>query len=145
MKEKNSDLREIVNDVDKKEKSIVNEESKQKEEQGELKKQKEDKSKLNISKKGLKIIYYIILGLFAFLIRYLDLDIQVKLGDFGSLVPALLSVFILVGLKWVPLLSIIGILITIFEEFFKEISKVYLVTSGFIFVLTIIIMGIVLF
>lgn len=145
MKEKNSDLREIVNDVDKKEKSIVNEESEQKEEQGELKKQKEDKSKLNISKKGLKIIYYIILGLFAFLIRYLDLDIQVKLGDFGSLVPALLSVFILVGLKWVPLLSIIGILITIFEESFKEISKVYLVTSGFIFVLTIIIMGIVLF
>lgn len=145
MKEKNSDLIEIVNDADKKEKNIVNEESKQKEEQGELKKEKEDKSKLNISKKSLKIIYYIILGLFAFLIRYLDLDIQVKLGDFGSLVPALLSVFILVGLKWVPLLSIIGILITIFEESFKEISKVYLVTSGFIFVLTIIIMGIVLF
>lgn len=145
MKEKNSDLIEIVNDADKKEKNIVNEESKQKEEQGELKKQTEDKSKLNISKKSVKIIYYIILGLFAFLIRYLDLDIQVKLGDFGSLVPALLSVFILVGLKWVPLLSIIGILITIFEESFKEISKVYLVTSGFIFVLTIIIMGIVLF
>lgn len=145
MIEKNNDLTEIVNDADKKEEIIVNEESKQKEEQRKLKEQNEDKRKLNISKKSLKIIYYIILGLFAFLIRYLDFDIQVKLGDFGSLVPALLSVFILVGLKWVPLLSIIGILITIFEESFKEISKVYLVTSGFIFVLTIIIMGIVLF
>lgn len=104
---------------------------------------KNNKKLFNGQKKWLKILYYLIIGLIPIIIRFLDINVEVGLGDFGSLVPALLSIFILVGLKWLPLLSLFGIVITIFEEGFKEISKIYIVTLGFIFVFTLLILCIV--
>ena len=96
-------------------------------------------SKFFISFFSWKYIYYIFLIAFSLIVRSNLEPISVTLGDIGSIIPVLLSVVSTNGLKWIPLFSIIGIILIVFEAKFKEISKVYLVVTGFVTVASILI------
>ena len=61
------------------------------------------------------------------------------LGDFGSIIPMLLNIVSYTGLKWVPIFCIVGLLLVVFEEKYKEFSKIYIIITGFITVVSILI------
>lgn len=84
-----------------------------------------------------KYIYYIVIIILCVILRGMQSEISVTLGDFGTIIPVLLNVFALNGLKWCPILGIIGIVVTLFEKKYPEISRVYLVATGFITIVSI--------
>ena len=102
-------------------------------------KKTDNKSKFSISFFNWKYIYYIIVLFLSLALRY-NLDkIEVVLGDFGSIIPMLLNIVSYTGLKWVPIFCIVGLLLVVFEEKYKEFSKIYIIITGFITVVSILI------
>lgn len=96
-------------------------------------------SKFFISFLNWKYIYYVSLIILSLIIEGNLPTLTVTLGDMGSIIPILLNIVSINGLRWIPLLSIIGIVLLIFEKRFKEISKVYIVATGFITVASVLI------
>ena len=78
--------------------------------------------KLSIKKN--KIIKYIVYGIILILAlcgRNLPTVTEFDLGDFGSIVPMLLHSLSFMGFKWLPILSVIGIVL-IFQRGIAQIS-----------------------
>ena len=91
------------------------------------------------SKLCLKLIYYIIITVIALNFVNISNELEIELGDFGSIVPMLLHSLSFMGFKWLPILSVIGIVLIFFENKFKEISKVYLISTFIITVVSLLI------
>lgn len=91
------------------------------------------------SKLCLKLIYYIIITVIALIFVNISNELEIELGDFGSIVPMLLHSLSFMGFKWLPILSVIGIVLIFFENKFKEISKVYLISTFIITVVSLLI------
>ena len=106
-----------------------------------IKKNSNEGSKFSISFLYLywKYLYYIVLIILSILLKHNLPTLTITLGDVGSIIPVLLNVISMNGLKWIPIFSVIGILLLVFEKKFKEISKVYLISTGFITVVSILI------
>lgn len=106
-----------------------------------VKKNSNDGSKFSISFLYLywKYLYYIVLIIFSVILKHNMPTLTITLGDVGTIIPVLLNVISMNGLKWIPIFSVIGILLLIFEKKFKEISKVYLISTCFITVVSILI------
>lgn len=106
-----------------------------------VKKNSNDGSKFSISFLYLywKYLYYIVLIILSVILKHNMPTLTIKLGDVGTIIPVLLNVISMNGLKWIPIFSVIGILLLIFEKKFKEISKVYLISTCFITVVSILI------
>ena len=81
------------------------------------------------SKLCLKFIYYVVILVIALIFINISNSLEIELGDFGSIVPMLLHSLSFMGFKWLPILSVIGIVLIFFENKFKEISKVYLIST----------------
>jgi hypothetical protein len=106
-----------------------------------VKKNSNDGSKFSISFLYLywKYLYYIVLIILSVILKHNMPTLTITLGDVGTIIPVLLNVISMNGLKWIPIFSVIGILLLIFEKKFKEISKVYLISTCFITVVSILI------
>ena len=91
------------------------------------------------SKLCLKLIYYIVITVIALIFVNISNELEIELGDFGSIVPMLLHSLSFMGFKWLPILSVIGIVLIFFENKFKEISKVYLISTFIITVVSLLI------
>lgn len=91
------------------------------------------------SKLCLKLIYYIVIIVIALIFVNISNELEIELGDFGSIVPMLLHSLSFMGFKWLPILSVIGIVLIFFENKFKEISKVYLISTFIITVVSLLI------
>ena len=91
------------------------------------------------SKLCLKLIYYIVITIIALIFVNISNELEIELGDFGSIVPMLLHSLSFMGFKWLPILSVIGIVLIFFENKFKEISKVYLISTFIITVVSLLI------
>lgn len=106
-----------------------------------VKKNSNDGPKFSISFLYLywKYLYYIVLIILSVILKHNMPTLTITLGDVGTIIPVLLNVISMNGLKWIPIFSVIGILLLIFEKKFKEISKVYLISTCFITVVSILI------
>ena len=84
-----------------------------------IKKNSDDGSKFSISFLYFywKYLYYIVLIILSVILNVISMN----------------------GLKWIPVFSVIGIILLVFEKKFKEISKVYLISTCFITVVSILI------
>lgn len=91
------------------------------------------------SKLCLKFIYYVVILVIALIFINISNSLEIELGDFGSIVPMLLHSLSFMGFKWLPILSVIGIVLIFFENKFKEISKVYLISTFIITVVSLLI------
>lgn len=77
-------------------------------------------------KKLLKFICYIIILVFSLFGRNLSIITEFDLGDFGSIVPLLLQSVALMGFKWLPIFSVVGLLVTAFEEKLGDFPNAFL-------------------
>lgn len=93
--------------------------------------------KLSIKKN--KIIKYIVYGIILILAlcgRNLPTVTEFDLGDFGSIVPLLLQSVAFMGLKWLPIFSVVGLLVTTFEERLGDFPNGFLVIVIFVTVVS---------
>lgn len=89
-------------------------------------KQQDDKVQVNRKVILFKYITYVVLFILCIVLKNTVGSSEFILGDFGSIVPLLLQVVSIMGLKWVPLFCIGGIIITRFENKFKDFSNNFL-------------------
>lgn len=93
--------------------------------------------KLSIKKN--KIIKYIVYGIILILAlcgRNLPTITEFDLGDFGSIVPLLLQSVAFMGLKWLPIFSVVGLLVTTFEERLGDFPNGFLIIVIFVTVVS---------
>ncbi len=93
--------------------------------------------KLSIKKN--KIIKYIVYGIILILAlcgRNLPTVTEFDLGDFGSIVPLLLQSVAFMGLKWLPIFSVVGLLVTTFEERLGDFPNGFLIIVIFVTVVS---------
>lgn len=129
--DKDNEIKEIVNE----EKEIANKsETENLDNEG---KNKSNKPKFSVSFYW-KYIYYVVIIIVCVIARILQPSLTVTLGDFGSLIPLLLNILALGGLKWCPIFAVIGIILVLFEKKFPDVSKIYLIVTGCITVASII-------
>ena len=81
-----------------------------------------DKSLLN-KKKILKLCLIVLIFIYSLIVHLTTEGIDLVLGDFGSIIPLLLYFFSYMSFKWLPILCIVGLIFTLFEEKFKDMSK----------------------
>ena len=93
--------------------------------------------KLSIKKN--KIIKYSVYGIILILAlcgRNLPTVTEFDLGDFGSIVPLLLQSVAFMGLKWLPIFSVVGLLVTTFEERLGDFPNGFLIIVIFVTVVS---------
>ena len=93
--------------------------------------------KLSIKKN--KIIKYIVYGIILILAlcgRNLPTVTEFDLGEFGSIVPLLLQSVAFMGLKWLPIFSVVGLLVTTFEERLGDFPNGFLIIVIFVTVVS---------
>ena len=106
--------------------------------------QKEDRIKENkptlLSKKVKFICYagFFILSLVFAYFYSIDNEVVFNLGDFGSLLPLLGSVILMMNLKWCPIFSVIGAILLYFDKKFQDFSTVFFVITSFVSIFNII-------
>ena len=90
-------------------------------------KQNKNKDTKKIDKSSiLKYITYIVLFILALILKNSTGASNFVLGDFGSIVPLLLQTVALMGLKWLPIFCVAGVVLTKFEKTFKDFSNSFL-------------------
>lgn len=94
---------------------------------------KKEKKSLFLNKKILKLIYLSIVLIYVIVVNIFMKGSDFVLGDFGSIIPLLLYFFTYMSFKWLPFLSIAGILFVLFEEKFQDMSK------SFVWIITIVV------
>lgn len=97
----------------------------------------DSEEKLSIKKN--KIIKYIVYGIILILAlcgRNLPTVTEFDLGDFGSIVPLLLQSVAFMGLKWLPIFSVVGLLVTAFEERLGDFPNGFLIIVIFVTVVS---------
>lgn len=68
--------------------------------------------------KIFKYIFYILIAIVSFIV-FLNIEsMEYTLGDFGTIFPILIRMVSLISLKWIPILSILGIILTKLEKRF---------------------------
>lgn len=83
--------------------------------------------KLNRQKnKIVKYGVYILILMFSLVARNFSVLNNFNLGDFGSIIPLLLQSVALMGFKWLPIFSVAGLLITVFEEKLGDFANGFL-------------------
>ena len=99
-----------------------------------IKKQDSEKSVKNYlkNKKIIKYVYFIAILVYSIIINLTIKGINIDLGDFGSLIRVLLYSFVYMSFKWLPILCIVGLLFTIFENKFKDMCKSFICIVGII-------------
>ena len=92
-------------------------------------KEVEESSKIVSSKKLgiIKYIFYVLVLIFSIIFNNSLQDTNFVLGDFGSIIPILLNTISMMGIKWLPIFSILGMLVTKFEEKLKDISNSFFI------------------
>ena len=106
--------------------------------------QKEDRIKENkptlLSKKVKFICYagFFILSLVFAYFYSIDNEVVFNLGDFGSLLPLLGNVLLMMNLKWCTIFSIIGAVLLYFDKKFPDLSTVFFVVTTFLSILSVI-------
>ena len=68
--------------------------------------------------------------------RNLPTVTEFDLGDFGSIVPLLLQSVAFMGLKWLPIFSVVGLLVTTFEERLGDFPNGFLIIVIFVTVVS---------
>ena len=93
----------------------------------EVEKKEEIENKKVIKKSTiLKYIIYVFLFILCIILKNITGASNFILGDFGSIVPLLLQTVALMGLKWVPIFCIGGVILTVFEDRFKDFANNFL-------------------
>lgn len=112
-------------------------EDKNMEEKQEIKKSK----KITLNKSSLIwISVQLFIGISSYLIMCNYTMPKMQLGDFGSIFLVLLLVVSVQGLKWLPLFSIVGVILNIFSEKFKELQKVFNFINIFVYVISLLVL-----
>lgn len=88
----------------------------------------------------LVYVYYLIILISSVLIIQGYSDVVINLGDFGSITGVVFYVLSITSLKWMPLLSICGILLYNKRNKVKDISSLYLFLVSLIYVVSLIIL-----
>ena len=91
-------------------------------------------------KKIIEILIFIAIFIFSLIMLYYTPSLTVELGDFGSIVPLLLFLLSTMSFKWIPIFSIIGILLTIFKEKLGDMHKVFFIIVCLLTVVSVIIL-----
>lgn len=101
----------------------------QKEEKVDEKSVKKNRFSLSVYTKTEKIkaIIYIVVFVATIIVKSCVTDLSVQVGDFGSFFPLLIKIIGIMGLKWLPIFSAVGILLIILKDKFAEISKAYFI------------------
>ena len=102
---------------------------------------KQGDEKTALLSKKIKYILYACFFILAIVMGYFysaNNDIVFNLGDFGSLLPLLGSVVLMMNLKWCPIFSVIGAILLYFDKKFQDFSTVFFVITSFISILNII-------
>ena len=90
-------------------------------------KQEESSERKKIEKSVIfKYITYAVLFILSIVLKNITGATNFVLGDFGSIVPLLLQTVALMGLKWMPVFCVAGVLVTKFEKTFKDFSNSFL-------------------
>lgn len=79
-----------------------------------------------------KWVYYVLLFILCISFRGSVSDIEIILGDFGSILPVLLKVVSIAGITWCPIFCVIGSILVFFDMKYKELNKIYLILTAFI-------------
>lgn len=98
--------------------------------------EKSEERKINKSA-IIKYIVYIFFFVVCLILKNNSESFNFVLGDFGSIVPLLLQTVALMGLKWVPVFCIAGVLVTKFENIFKDFSNTFLTVVVIVAITTI--------
>lgn len=86
-----------------------------------------------INKKRIyKWVYYLLLFVFCISVRGFIPEIDIVLGDFGSIMPVLLKVLSMEGITWCPIFCVVGFILVFFDMKYKELNKIYLILTAFI-------------
>lgn len=97
-----------------------------------------ESSEKKLNKKKVKIVKFILYGIlfvYGVIISQFfitDVDMNIVLGDFGSILPILFKTISLMGFKWLPIFSICGVVTTVFEEKLGDFPNSFLVIVIFI-------------
>lgn len=94
--------------------------------------------KLSIWSFLVYVYYFLILASSIYIMQQLS-GVVINLGDFGEITWAVLYVLSVTSLKWIPLLSICGVLLYNKRNKVKEISFLYLFFVSLIYVVSLII------
>lgn len=99
-----------------------------------IKKQDSEKSvkKYLKNKKVIKYGYFVFILIYSVIVNLTMRGVNIELGDFGSLIPVLLYSFAYMSFKWLPILCVVGLLFTIFENKFKDMCKSFIWVVGII-------------
>lgn len=112
-------------------------EEKNREEKREIKKSK----RLSLNKNSIIwISLHLLMGISSYLIMCNYTMPKMQLGDFGSIFLVLLLVISVQGLKWLPIFSIIGVILNIFSEKFKELQKVFNFINVFVYIISLLVL-----
>lgn len=84
----------------------------------------------------IRFILFLILGIYSYVIQYFIPDMSIILGDFGSIVPLLLSIVSMAGFSWVPILCVLGLVMVVLDEKIGEFSKTFIIIVGVITVVS---------
>lgn len=97
-----------------------------------------ESAKEKLSKKKVKIAKFVVYGalfIYSLIISKFfitDADMNVVLGDFGSILPILFKTIAIMGFKWLPIFGVCGVITTIFEEKLGDFPNSFLVIVLFI-------------
>ena len=91
----------------------------------EIKEKKRISLKLLETKDKIRIGILFAVFVYTMVLQNIQMDVEVTLGDFGSFVPLLFKLISIMGFKWLPVFSFLGIILVIFKNKFLELSKAY--------------------
>lgn len=90
--------------------------------------------------KILKILFFIIIVAYCFILKAFIPNMVINLGDFGTIMPVLFHLVCVMGLKWCPLFSVFGLISVIFEKYVGDINKIFIYVVSIITVVSTIIL-----
>ena len=82
------------------------------------------------------IIFFVCVIIFALIITAQDNEISVVLGDSGSIVPALFKTVGYMGFKWLPVFGGVGVILSVLNEEYKELRKVFFIITAIVLVIS---------
>lgn len=85
----------------------------------------------------IRLFIYLVILIYSIALHFFDLSLSVTLGDFGSILTVLFYVIGSVGIKWLPFLTCVGIVLLLLnKKRFEEIDKAYFVIVCFLVVIS---------
>lgn len=91
-----------------------------------VKEDNKSKKKLELKHKIIyRLIFYICAFIYSLIISLTNKELNVVLGDFGSITTILMQIVSIYGFRWMCVCSVIGIILTFLKEKFEDVNRVY--------------------